>query len=105
MARPISEAQRAAYQRNAEKSTGPPPAPGPLRQSRFPPQRHHPRTHPKIPLLSFEIRRRLRSPPRWFPPGLHLLRNYFRYSRDIQVNFHRTRQALAQAPKIDPAPL
>ena len=37
MARPISEAQRAAYQRNAEKSTGPPPAP------------HRPPTGPRPP--------------------------------------------------------
>jgi len=177
MPRPITEAQRAAYQRNAQKSTGP-RTPSGKANSRLNAVTHG--LTAKIPVLSFESAadfealrdgflqdfapqttyqrylvtqlathawRTLRSQqveiglqevllkkvihdlqaqglptqsalaenpyaglaltlaPHPGDPHNHLLRNYFRYSREIQTNFHRTRQALAQAPKIEPAPV
>ena len=177
MARPISEAQRAAYQRNAQQSTGP-RTPSGKANSRLNAVKHG--LTAKLPVLSFESAadfealrdgflqdfapqttyqrylvvqlathawRTLRAQqveiglqevllkkvihdlqaqglptqnalaenpyaglaltfePHHGDPHNHLLRNYFRYSRDIQANFHRTRQALSQSPKIDPAPV
>jgi len=177
MARPISAAQQAAYQRNAQKSTGP-RTPSGKAQSRFNAVKHG--LTAKLPVLSFESAadfealrdgflqdfapqttyqrylvtqlathawRTLRCQqveiglqevllkkvihdleaqglpthqalaenpyaglaltlePHAGDPQNHLLRNYFRYSRDIHANFHRTRQALAQASKIEPAPV
>ncbi len=137
MARPISAAQRAAYQRNAQKSTGP-LTPSGKANSRLNAVKNG--LTAKLSVLSFESAAdfealrdgflqdfapqttyqrylvtqlathawrtlALTLAPHPGDPHNHLLRNYFRYSRDIQANFHRTRQALAQASKIEPTPV